>query len=115
MQAKIFSIRAQEQYNFQIISAASARLTSSAMNFSAFRADLYPDLRLTMTGLTGKFDWSLHWTPGDRGVSTAEADSAADYPSLFRALQEELGLKLELQKGEAEVIVIDDVKPPSEN
>jgi uncharacterized protein (TIGR03435 family) len=59
------------------------------------------------TGLTGEYDLSLEWA----------ADEAADssLPSIFTALQEQLGLKLESTKGPVEVIVIDHVERPSEN
>jgi uncharacterized protein (TIGR03435 family) len=49
------------------------------------------------TGLTGVFDFTLEWAP----------DSDPAGPSLFTALQEQLGFKLEARKGPVEVIVID--------
>jgi uncharacterized protein (TIGR03435 family) len=61
------------------------------------------------TGLTGKYDMALEWTP-DEQQGTADAG-----PSLFTALQEQLGLKLESQKGPVDTIVIDHVETPSEN
>ena len=75
------------------------------------------------TGLSGKFDWKLEWTP-DAGQlqpkapgQTQEAAPAPDLsgPSLFTALQEQLGLKLESQKGPAPILVIDKVEKPSAN
>ena len=82
------------------------------------------------TGLKGKFDFTLKWTPdenqtqafmgaagaGDpRPPSDAAPPPSASGPSLFTALQEQLGLKLESQKGPVETLVIDNVEKPSEN
>jgi uncharacterized protein (TIGR03435 family) len=65
------------------------------------------------TGLGDKkFDFELKWTPDDRRT----ADNAADAgPSIFTALEEQLGLKLVPSKGQVEVIVIDHIERPSEN
>jgi uncharacterized protein (TIGR03435 family) len=60
------------------------------------------------TGLTGKFDLSLKYVRDD-------APDAANGPSLFAALEEQLGLKLESRKGPVEVMVIDSAEKPSEN
>lgn len=62
------------------------------------------------TGLTGKFDFSLHWTPDN-----VEATDPNAPPGLFTAIQEQLGLKLEPVKAPADVIVIDHVDRPSAN
>jgi uncharacterized protein (TIGR03435 family) len=68
------------------------------------------------TGLTGKYDFMLKWTP-DTGSSIANGSTAADSsgPSLFTAIQEQLGLKLEAQKSPVDVIVIDSIERPSPN
>ena len=58
------------------------------------------------TGLTGKYDFQLAFAP-DLGDATG--------PSLFTAIQQELGLRLESKKGPVEVIVIDSAQKPSEN
>jgi uncharacterized protein (TIGR03435 family) len=64
------------------------------------------------TGLTGKYDFTLRWTPD----LTQGADSSAEVgPSLFTALQEELGLRLESAKAPVDMIVIDHVDLPSAN
>jgi len=65
------------------------------------------------TGINGLFDVKLEWTPDDRGPVTANAAGAlaatdpASGPSLFAALQEQLGLRLESRKGPRDVLVID--------
>jgi uncharacterized protein (TIGR03435 family) len=64
------------------------------------------------TGLTGTFDFHLEWTPD---LATVPQSDDAAGPSIFTALQEQLGLKLESAKGPVEVLVIDHVEPLSEN
>jgi len=63
------------------------------------------------TGLPGKYKFDLKWTP-DAGPCTGATD---DRPSLFTALQEQLGLKLESIKGPVDSLVIDSAARPSEN
>lgn len=75
------------------------------------------------TGLQGGYDFTLKWSPVDMsagppganvdGASNATADSSG--PSLFTALQEQLGLKLEPRKAPVDVLVIDHVEEPSPN
>ena len=75
------------------------------------------------TGLTGKYDFKLEWTPdpgqgpGPLGAPGPDAPPPPDPngPSLFAAVQEQLGLRLESTKGPVETIVIDRVEKPSEN
>jgi len=58
------------------------------------------------TGIAGEFDVNLEWTP----------DESKDLgPSVFTALQEQLGLKLEKQKGAVDVLVVEHVDRPSAN
>jgi uncharacterized protein (TIGR03435 family) len=68
------------------------------------------------TNLTGKYDFVLKFAPVQT-VTLAGGDSAVERsgPSLFTALEEQLGLKLESSKGPVEVLVIDSVQKPSEN
>jgi uncharacterized protein (TIGR03435 family) len=64
------------------------------------------------TGLAGKYDWTLQWQP--QHLDTAP-DPDATGPSLFTALSEQLGLKLEPSRGSVEVVVIDAVSDPTPN
>ncbi|HEU0123064.1 MAG TPA: M56 family metallopeptidase [Bryobacteraceae bacterium] len=67
------------------------------------------------TGLTGVYDFTLQWTP-DAGPNAGGPAAAEDSgPSLFAALQEQLGLKLESRKGPVPVLVIEKIQRPSEN
>ncbi len=77
---------------------------------------------LDATGVAGKFDLKLQWAPddmqarppagGQRGGSAPESGAG---PSIFAALQEQLGLKLESGRIPAEVLVIDSAERPVEN
>jgi uncharacterized protein (TIGR03435 family) len=70
------------------------------------------DLVIDKTGLTGMYDWTLTWEP-DAEVQARDAIGGGAGPSLFTALQEQLGLRLEKTKGQVEVLVIDRVTRPS--
>jgi uncharacterized protein (TIGR03435 family) len=61
------------------------------------------------TGLIGNYDFNLKWTPDDQ-QGTPDAG-----PTLFTALEEQLGLKLEPAKGPVDTLVVDHVEKPSEN
>ncbi|HVU46117.1 MAG TPA: TIGR03435 family protein [Terracidiphilus sp.] len=67
------------------------------------------------TGITGRYRIALSWTPDDRAAPPSGAPPADSGPSIFTALEEQLGLKLESAKGPVEVLVIDSVAQPSEN
>jgi uncharacterized protein (TIGR03435 family) len=58
---------------------------------------------IDQTGLSGNFDFKLEYDPGENG------------PSIYTALQEQLGLRLESKKGPVEIIVIESVSKPTEN
>jgi uncharacterized protein (TIGR03435 family) len=76
---------------------------------------------LDQTGLSGRFDFTLNWTPdesqfgGQFAHLPPQADGASTPPSLYTALQEQIGLKLEATRAPAGVMVIDHVEKPSEN
>lgn len=63
------------------------------------------------TGLTGRYDFELHWTPDN-----TPADSPlAGGPSIFTAVQEQLGLKLEPSTAPLHILVIDSAQKPTPN
>jgi uncharacterized protein (TIGR03435 family) len=71
---------------------------------------------IDQTGLPGAFDINLHFTP-DRIPDFGPGGPVIDPngPSIFTALQEQLGLKLDAQHGPVDVLVIDRAEIPVEN
>jgi uncharacterized protein (TIGR03435 family) len=74
------------------------------------------------TGLTGRYDFNLNWTADQSQFAAMGAkipppniDDPNAPPSLYTALQEQLGLKLESTKANADVMVIDHFDKPSAN
>jgi uncharacterized protein (TIGR03435 family) len=62
------------------------------------------------TGLDGPYDFELKWTPSD-----GPQDSDQVGPSVFTAVTEQLGLKLEGKKGPVPVYVIEKIQKPTDN
>jgi uncharacterized protein (TIGR03435 family) len=103
-------------------------LEANGVEFSSFVQMLSQQVGRTIidkTGLKGLVDLKLQWTPemGQRSTpfgpvpAGAEPPPASDPsgPSIFTAIQEQLGLKLESTKGPVEVLIIDSVEKPTEN
>jgi|SRR5579862_5157386 len=71
------------------------------------------------TGLTGKYDVKLAWTPDESQPAMLKdptnAPTPDSGPSIFTAIQEQLGLKLESQKGPVEIVAVDHIEKPTEN
>jgi bla regulator protein BlaR1 len=106
------------------------QLTGQGLPMTSFVRLLTQQLGSTVldkTGLTGNYDFMLRWTPDEsRGAmfnvpeggpqstdKTLSPESSG--PSIFTAIQEQLGLKLESQRGPVEILVIDHVEKPSED
>lgn len=82
---------------------------------------------LDQTGLKGNYDFELKWTPdqspgampmspeGIRPGSDNAPPPDSSGPSIFTAIQEQLGLKLEPTRGPVEVLVINHIERPSED
>jgi uncharacterized protein (TIGR03435 family) len=96
------------------LTGRGSSMTALAMNLSIWVNRVVLD----RTGLTGDFDLDLHWTPDQLppgfpppGIVMPPVDPNG--PSIFTALQEQLGLKLESARGPVEVLVIDHAERPT--
>ena len=88
--------------------ARGAGMTGHAVEMGPFVRDLYDwtgRLVVDRTGLTGRFDFTLNFAP--------DGTTDTDAPSIFTAVQEQLGLKLEPATGPVEVLVIDAAERPT--
>jgi uncharacterized protein (TIGR03435 family) len=84
------------------------RMFADALTTSVNRAISTPVTRVVVdrTGLAGSFKFTLDWSPDELA-----ADASGG--SIFTALQEQLGLKLEPARGPVDVLVVDHVEPPT--
>ena len=100
------------------MTGGGASMSQLANSLAAFVGRIVFD----RTGLAGDFDFTLKWTP-DHIPQGFEKKAAAmnlppvddNGPSIFTALQEQLGLKLDAQKAPVEVLIIDRAEHPIEN
>ncbi len=67
------------------------------------------------TGLKGKYDFTLQWTPDEMAGGHQDAAPTDSGPTIYTALQEQLGLRLDSTKGPVDTVVVDHVEMPSEN
>jgi uncharacterized protein (TIGR03435 family) len=99
------------------MTAKGMRMDNVAQSLEEVVDDLGGRTIVNKTGLDGQYDFTLKWAP-QQTASAPNADSAAaesDAPSIFTALEEQLGLKLVPAKGMVEVVVIDSIERPSAN
>jgi uncharacterized protein (TIGR03435 family) len=68
---------------------------------------------INKTGITGRFDIRVEFSR--EGISPAAATDPTGYPSIFTAIQEQLGLRLESGKGPVETFVIDHIERPADD
>jgi uncharacterized protein (TIGR03435 family) len=95
------------------VSMRNRELTAHDLPMAALAKTLSDQVHRTVidkTGLAGNYDLTLKWSPEDS--PSAETDTA---PSIFTALQEQLGLRLHPAKGPVETLVVDHAEIPSEN
>jgi uncharacterized protein (TIGR03435 family) len=88
-------------------------------NFATFLQRFVLDRpAVDQTGIAGHFDLALRWTPDNFPAGEKHDDPQKDAsapPSLFTAIKEQLGLKLQPTKAATDVFMIDRVEQPSEN
>jgi len=103
------------------ISMGPGMLSAGGASFAQLTNVLSPAVGriiVDKTALAGAFDIDLRWTPDQPVQKRDDAPAAAVDPngsSIFTALQEQLGLKLESQRGPVDVLVVDRAEQPTEN
>jgi uncharacterized protein (TIGR03435 family) len=95
---------------------------ASMSDFAAMMQETVMDRPvIDQTGLAGRYDFALNWTPDDSQFGGMAAklppptDNTNPPPNLYTAIQEQIGLKLDATKAPTDVMVIDHVEKPSEN
>jgi len=95
--------------------------SATMVDFAHVLGDVFGEPVIDGTGLNGRWDFTLQWTPdetqfGGMGMRVpAPTDDANVLPPLFTAIQEQLGLRLESEKADVAVLMIDHVDHPSPN
>jgi uncharacterized protein (TIGR03435 family) len=97
-----------------VMSGGPGKMIIHGMPIAAFahflsQTNLAGRIVVDKTGLTGNYDIDLKWTPDDQQGTPDEG------PTIFTALEEQLGLKLVPAKGPVHTLVVDHVERPSEN
>jgi uncharacterized protein (TIGR03435 family) len=116
---------AESKENGTTVSAKRGHLIMQSRNSAATLAEelskvLGRDV-LDQTGIEGRYSIDLKWTPDDSaappptGQQQATPMPDASGPSIFTAIQEQLGLKLQPIKAPVQVLVIDHIEPPTPN
>lgn len=110
--AKLASGTGADAYSMRIQPAEDGRLRlrSTKGNMPRFAEILTAqvgDLVTDRTGLSGEYDFTLEWVP--------DVNATGAGPSLFTALDEQLGLKLESARTAVQAVAIDRIERPTEN
>jgi len=99
--------------------ASTSQIIGDRVSMEAFATRLTRSMGRTVvdkTKVEGVFNLLLQWTPDPQpGVQVDAPPPDGGGPTIFTALQEQLGLRLEATKNPVEVYVIDRVERPSEN
>jgi uncharacterized protein (TIGR03435 family) len=100
-------------YQGSVLQSYNGGLEVQEFSMPALALSLYRVLGRTVvdkTGLTGRYDFSLRWTPDNLSDETN-----AEWPSILTAVEEQLGLKLESARFPVDTLVVDQIEMPSEN
>jgi uncharacterized protein (TIGR03435 family) len=96
----------------------ASTIRNSAITLSRFASLLSPRVERPVqdrTGLTGGYHLDLQWRPDHQGPLDAGLPTDSLPTSIFTALQEQLGLKLESIKGSTDIVVVDHAEHPTPN
>jgi uncharacterized protein (TIGR03435 family) len=87
------------------------KFTNMSIPDFALNMNFYEDRPvIDQTSLPGRYDFTLKWT-----YDLTKEDEPDAPPSIFTAIKDQLGLRMDAVKGPAEVLVIDHIDHPSEN
>ena len=92
---------------------ATGRNVSTKVLAEELQAMVFDRPVVDQTGLAGNFDFNLSWRPEAGASASAPVDP--NDPDIFTAIQEQLGLRLQVQKAPAEMIVVDAAEKASDN
>lgn len=92
-----------------------ARRTWASLQLAEILPDEVGRIVVDETKLSGWFDVRLQWASGAAALPSTAPPADVELPSLFTALREQLGLKLEAAERPIEMIVIDKAERPTEN
>jgi uncharacterized protein (TIGR03435 family) len=113
-----FKLTAVDAKGSQSMSSSNGKLTSKGVSMPALAVFLSRTMErpvLDATGIPGDFDFQLEWSQQQNPAAKSPEANEPAGPSIFTALQEQLGLKLESSKGPVEIIVVDHAEKPTEN
>ena len=101
---------------FTSVRNGAGKVTGSGMSLDGIAAALasaaFREPVVNRTGLSGLFDFELQFTAE---MAPGATTTPQEFPSIFAAVQEQLGLKLQSERGPVRVLVIDSVERPSPN
>lgn len=112
-----FKLTAVKDTGSHSTNSNNGRLTATCIDMpdlAVFLTGLVERPVLDASGISGVFDFKLEWSREESVVKTADGNEPAG-PSIFTALQEQLGLKLESGKSPVEIVVVDHAEKPTEN
>jgi uncharacterized protein (TIGR03435 family) len=103
-------LEAKEDADVSANSTAPGRIVHARLAMVTLATLLARFLRepvLDLTGLPGVYQVKLEWTPDPPLTDVPAPDGDADFPAIRKAIEEQLGLRLEPRKGPLEILVVD--------
>jgi bla regulator protein BlaR1 len=104
------SLRHGVEPHLEVRKTEFSATNASILGLSYFLEEVVERTVIDKTGLSGTYDLHLQWAPDLTGVPDSDT-----LPSIFTALQEQLGLKLQPDKGPVKTLIVDHIERPSEN
>jgi bla regulator protein blaR1 len=104
------SVRHGVEPHLEIRNTEYSATDASILGLSYFLEEVLERTVIDKTRLTGAYDLHLQWAPDLAGAPDSDT-----FPSIFTALQEQLGLKLQPNKGPVKTLFVDHLERPSEN